>query len=113
MPNSDVLIRPKIVKRGLSQGEPLGPMLFKLYTASIPKIIDNNTQILQYADDFCMGKNGSRKVRVTLYSKYTSIMGNRIQILRSNIRYQAKMGNTLQDNNKKCTKRNQPNATAK
>lgn len=42
------------LKEGVPQGDVLSPLLFNLYTSTIHEIKDENTELLQYADDFTL-----------------------------------------------------------
>lgn len=64
---------------GLPQGSILSPTLFNLYTKELHKLQDNNTQILQYADDVTItirSKNKSeiRRKATQIMAKFTSML---------------------------------------
>lgn len=53
-PGENTLLGPRQTQKGLPQGSPLSPILFNIYLNIPPGLMVDNTQIIQYADDFCM-----------------------------------------------------------
>ena len=47
----NILSDPVELRRGVPQGTVLGPLLFNLYINDMHKYLDNETELIQYADD--------------------------------------------------------------
>lgn len=56
----------RIISNGLPQGDVLSPVLFNLYTAGLHDIADDDTVLVQYADDFFILVSGTSHDSVTL-----------------------------------------------
>ena len=57
------------LEMGIPQGSIIAPLLFNILIYDMPKIVSNNTTLVQYADDICMWMNVTLKKSTPLRSQ--------------------------------------------